>query len=380
MAKSKFFSLGVEEEFQIVDPSTMELRSHIEEVIEEGGMVLRESIRREMHKSVVETGTGICENIEQARKEVTDMRSKLAATAARRGMTIASAGTHPFSHWLEQEITEHERYEVLVEELKNVARKNLIFGLHVHVGFPDRENAIHVINAASYFVPHILALSANSPFWLGQDTGFASYRVKVFENFPRTGLPHHFYGLSSYNDYVEMLIKTGCIDNPKKIWWDIRLHPNFDTIEYRMCDAQMTVDETIGITAMLQALTAKLYQLNRSNLTFRIYRRCYLEENRFRGARFGLQGKMIDFSKHAEIHTKDLLYELLEFVQDGVKEVGCEKEIKLVEKMIENGNGAERQRRVFEDTGSLEAVTRMMVRETHEGIGVEPPLEKESPA
>jgi carboxylate-amine ligase len=375
--KSEFFSLGIEEEFQIVDPKTMELRSHIEEVLRDGGIQLQESVRAEMHKSVVETGTGICPTIEVAREEITELRTGLSKIAKMRGLTIAAAGTHPFSHWLDQEITVHERYEGLVQELQSVARKNLIFGLHVHVGFPDRENAIHVINAANYFIPHIMALCCNSPFWLGQDTGWGSYRVKVFESFPRTGIPHHFHSHSAYQDYVDLLIKTNCIDNPKKIWWDIRLHPNFDTIEFRMCDVQMRVDETIAITALIQALVATLYRLNRSNLTFRVYRRMMLEENRFRAARFGTEGKLIDFSKHTEVPYTELFEELLDFVSEESERLGTMHELQRLRDVLKNGTGAQRQRKVYEETKSFEKVVEYIIRETHHGLGVEPPLEPE---
>ena len=355
LRKKGFFSLGIEEEFQIVDPNTRELRSHIEEVLEQDNIVLRESARREMHQSVVETGTGICKDIQDARKEVTSLRTELARVASFKGMTIADV------------------LDMTVEELKNVARKNLIFGLHVHVGFPDREAAIHVINAASYFVPHLLALSCNSPYWVGQDSGWSSYRVKVFESFPRTGLPQHFHSLSEYEDYVKLLVKLNCIDNPKKIWWDIRLHPTFDTIEFRMCDVQQRVDETLALTAMIQALVAKLYRLHQSNMTFRIYRRMMTDENRFRAARYGTEGKLIDFAKREEVEFTSLFEELFEFVQDEAEELGTSKELNYLRTMIKDGNGAIRQRRAFEKTKSLEGVVDSIIRDTHIGLGVPAP-------
>lgn len=369
-----YYSLGIEEEFQIINPENGELRSHVEEVLEDSGMVLKEYARREMHKSVVETGTGICCDIREARSEIIKIRTLLARVAKQKSLSIASSGTHPFSHWHHQEITEHERYHRLVEELKEVARKNLVFGLHVHVGFPDREAAIQVINAASYFIPHLMAISANSPFWLGEDTGYASYRVKVFENFPRTGAPHFFHSLGAYEDYVKLLLKTNCIDNPKKIWWDIRLHPNFDTIEYRMCDAQMTVDETIAITALLQCLTVKLHRLNQQNLTFRIYRRCYIDENRFRASRYGINGKLIDYGKQSEVPTRELIEELLEFVDDVVDEMGCRDEIRFVSQILVSGTGADRQRAAFCARESRTDLINYMIKETHYGLEVEPLL------
>lgn len=378
MAKGGWFTLGVEEEFQIVDPISGELRSHIEQVLEDGRMVLKESFKSEMHKSVVEAGTGICQSCCEAKAEVLSLRKQLSDFAGQHKLTIASAGTHPTSSWWDQEITEGERYQELVRELQQAARKNLIFGLHVHVGFPDRENAIHVINAARYFVPHVLALAGNSPYWVGMDTGYKSYRVKVFEGFPRTGLPHHFRSLSEYEDYIKVLVKTGCIDNPKRVWWDLRLHPFLDTIEWRVCDAQLRVDETIALAALMQALTAKLYKLVSSNLNFRIYRRLLEDENRFRAARFGIQGKLIDFGKNQEVPFKSLLEELMEFVDPVVDELGCRKEIDYIWEMMKNGTGADRQVRVYEKTKSLKSVIDYIIEETHRGLPDSTPLEKKT--
>src|SRR6201984_1682595 len=325
--KNHVFTLGIEEEFAIVDPVTRELRSHIHEILEDGKVTLKEQIKPEMHQSVVELGTEICRDIDDARNQETELRSRLAALADKAGLKIASVGTHPFSHWRDQLITEGERYQEIVKDMQLVARANLIFGLHVHVGIPNRESAIHVMNQARYFLPHIYALSVNSPFWVGQDTGLKGYRLKVFERFPRTGIPDSFESLSEYDDYCKLLVKTGCIDNAKKIWWDIRLHPFFDTLEVRVCDAQTRVDDTLAIAALIQAVIAKLFKLLRQNITFRIYRRRLLDENRWRAARYGIDGKMIDFGKEAEVDERNLIHELLEFVSTEVKELGSEREM-----------------------------------------------------
>src|SRR5471032_3187006 len=188
-AQDHVFTLGIEEEFQIVDPETRELRSHIQEILADGKMILKEQIKSEMHQSVVELGTEICSDVRCARQQVIELRSELAMLAARDGLKIASAGTHPFSHWMDQLITVDERYAAIVQDLQQIARANLIFGLHVHVGIPDREVAIAVMNQARYILPHLYALSVNSPFWLGQNTGFKAYRHNIFERFPRTGIP-----------------------------------------------------------------------------------------------------------------------------------------------------------------------------------------------
>ena len=308
------FTLGIEEEFQIIDPETRELRSHMHEIVEGGKTILKEQVKAEMHQSVVEVGTNICQDVSEARKEVTYLRKVISEIAAKQGLKFAAAGTHPFSRWQDQAITDHPRYHQIVAELQDTARGNLIFGLHVHVGIPNREVGLAVMNQARYFLPHIFALSANSPFWLGRNTGFKAYRTKVFDKFPRTGIPEHFSSVAEYDSYIDLLIKTNCIDNGKKIWWDLRLHPFFETIEYRICDVPMRIDETIALAALMQAVTAKIYKLMQSNLSFRNYSRALINENKWRAARYGIDGKLIDFGKEEEVSTKDLIYELLEFV------------------------------------------------------------------
>ena len=371
--KDHTFTLGIEEEFAIVDPETRELRSHIQEILEGGKVMLQEQIKPEMHQSVVELGTEICQSVVDARAHVIELRSRLAGLAGRAGLRIASAGTHPFSHWRDQLITQGERYREIVKDMQQLARANLIFGLHVHVGIADREAAIHVMNQARYFLPHIYALSVNSPFWVGQDTGLKGYRLKVFERFPRTGIPDAFESLSEYEDYCKLLVKTGCVDNAKKIWWDIRLHPFFDTLEVRVCDAQSRVDDTLAIAALIQAVIAKLYKLQRQNMSFRIYRRRLIDENRWRASRYGIGGKLIDFGRETEVDTRSLLNELLDFVSTEVNELGSEKEMAHIERIMREGTGADRQLAVWERTHDMKAVVDQLVHETYERLTVPEP-------
>src|SRR3989442_3047192 len=366
--KPHTYTLGIEEEFAIVDPETRELRSHIQEILEGGKVMLKEQIKPEMHQSVVELGTEICQSIVDARAHVLELRSKLAELAGRSGLKIASVGTHPFSHWHDQLITEGERYQEIVKDMQLLARANLIFGLHVHVGIPERESAIHVMNQARYFLPHIYALSVNSPFWVGRNTGLKGYRLKVFERFPRTGIPDAFESLSEYEDFCKLLVKTGCIDNPKKIWWDIRLHPFFDTLEVRVCDAQSRVDDTLAIAALIQAIVAKLFKLLQQNTTFRIYRRRLLDENRWRAARYGIDSKLIDFWRETQDETRSLLNELLEFISTEVNELGSKKEMAHIERIMREGTGADRQLAAFERTKDMKAVVDHIVTETYEGL------------
>jgi carboxylate-amine ligase len=366
--KDHQFTLGIEEEFAIVDPQTRELKSHIQEILEDGKVTLKERVKPEMHQSVVELGTEICRDIADARTHVTQLRAELASLAARAGLKIASVGTHPFSHWRDQLITEGERYKEIVRDMQLLARANLIFGLHVHVGIADREAAVQVMNQARYFLPHIYALSVNSPFWIGHDTGLKGYRLKVFERFPRTGIPDAFESLSEYEDYLKLLVKTGCIDNAKKIWWDIRLHPFFDTLEMRICDAQSRVDDTLAIAALIQAIIARLHKLLHQNITFRVYRRRLLDENRWRAARYGIEGKLIDFGKQTEIETRSLIHELLDFIAPEVDELGSHREMAHIERILREGTGADRQLATFAQTNSINAVVDRIVDETYEGL------------
>ena len=366
--KKPKFTLGIEEEFQIIDPVTRELKSHIEEILEAGKMVLKERVKPELHQSVVEVGTDVCENVADARRSVAALRTDLARLAQKAGLRIAAAGTHPFSHWIDQKISKGDRYQVVLQDLQQIARANLIFGLHVHVGMPDRETAIQLMNTARYFLPHIFALSTNSPFWVGRDTGYKSYRLQVFHRFPRTGIPDAFDSVGEHDEYVNLLIKTGCIDNAKKIWWDIRLHPVFHTLEFRVCDIPMRVDETICLAAIMQAVIAKLYQLYRQNLGFRIYRSRLLAENRWRASRYGISGKMIDFGKQEEVETRSLIGELLEFIDDVVDDLGSRQELDYVQEILRGGTGADRQLEVYNRTKDLKQVVDYIISETHHGL------------
>src|SRR6266700_2126836 len=362
------FTLGIEEEFQLIDPATRELRSHIQQIIEGGKTILQEQLKAELHQSIVELATSICNDARAAREEAIRLRSGLAALAETQGLKIASAGTHPFSHWMDQLITRHDRYATIVKDMQQIARANLVFGLHVHGGIPDREEAIDVMNQARYFLPHLYALSVNSPFWLGQNTGLKAYRQMIFERFPRTGIPDAFDSLSEYEDYLELLVSTNCIDNAKKIWWDIRLHPFFNTIEFRICDAQSRVDDTIALAALMQAIVLKLQKLRRYNVTFRSYPRRLIDENRWRASRYGIDGKLIDFGRKCEVDERDLLHEMLEFIAPEVEELGNHAEIAHIEKIMREGTGADRQLAVWEKTHEIKAVVDQIVAETNEGL------------
>ncbi len=370
MRRRPAFTIGIEEEFQVIDPETGELRSHVSEMFEEGKIVLREHLKPEFHQSMLEVGTGICETITDARRDVIALRSHLVGLARRNGLRVAAAGTHPFSHWASVGLTPNARYEQILSDLQMVARANLIFGLHVHIGIEEREDVIHVMNAARYFIPHILALSVNSPFWLARDTGWQSYRCKVFDKFPRTNVPDYFGSYGEFERFTDLLLKTNCIRDRKQIWWDIRPHSQYSTLEFRMCDVPMRADETIAIAALIQAVTVKLWKLLDQNLGFRLYRRALVMENKWRAARWGLRGKLIDFRKEEEVPTPVLIDEILEFVDDVVDELGSREEVERVRWIVENGTGADRQLAAYRERGNFKGLMDYIVEETQQGLTV----------
>src|SRR6266853_1192808 len=297
------FTIGIEEEYQTVDPETRDLRSHIQaEILEKGKLILQERVKAEMHQSVVEVGTGVCQNIKEAKAEVKMLRRDIIRLAKENGLKLASVATHPFADWRVQEIHPDERYKNIVEDMQLVARANLNFGLHVHIGIEDRETAIHMMNHARYFLPHLLALSTNSPFWLGMNTGLKSYRCKVFDKFPRTNIPDYFPSWGEYENFIKLLIKTNCM------------------------------------------------------------------ENKWRAARYGLDGKMIDFGKQKEVAARDLIREYLDFVDDVVDELDSREELNYVHEILERGSGADRQLRVFQETGDLKKVMDYVIEETEAGL------------
>jgi carboxylate-amine ligase len=342
------FTVGVEEEYMVIDPKTRELKSHEQKIVIEGAKVLGDKVKAEMHQAVVEVGTDICKDVDEAYKDVSMLRKTIHQIGGDIGLWIGAAGTHPFSHWEQQLITDHVRYHQIVHEMQEAARSNLIFGLHVHVGMEDRRMAVHIANSARYFLPHVYALSTNSPFWEGRITGFKSFRTKVFDKFPRTGIPDHFESIEAYESYVNLLIKTNCIDNAKKIWWDLRVHPFFNTVEFRICDVPLTVEETIGIAALFQGICAKLYKLRSKNMNFISYHRALINENKWRASRYGIDGTMIDFGKETEVNTRTLILELLDFIDDVVDELGSRDSLKFIHRILDHGTGADRQIKAFE--------------------------------
>jgi len=354
----KTFTLGVEEEYMVLDPQTHELKSHEQKIVHEGQKLIKEKVKAEMHQAVVEVGTDICKDVDEAFHDVCELRKTISGIADNLCFAMGAARTHPFSHWESQLITDHARYNEIVNELQEAARSNLIFGLHVHVGMETREMANHIANSTRYFLPHIYALSTNSPFWEGRLTGYKSFRTKVFDKFPRTGIPEAFESIEAYESYVKLLVKTNCIDNAKKIWWDLRVHPFFNTVEFRICDVPMTVDETIALATLFQAVCAKIYKLRSMNMNYIQYSRALINENKWRAGRYGIDGKLIDFGKEEEVSTRFLILELLDFIDDVVDELGSRHRLKNVTDILDSGTGADRQLAVYEKTKDLVEVAK----------------------
>ena len=366
--KAPSLTLGIEEEYQIVDPATGELRSYITEILQGDHMVLGE-VKPELHQSMVEIGTKVCRTPADVRAELVRLRGLVMDLAGRSGLHIVAAGTHPFSKWTEQEITPLERYMGVKQDLQDLAQQLLIFGTHIHVGIEDRDFMIEAMNVARYLLPHVLCLSTSSPFWQGRKTGLKSYRSIVFRNFPRTGIPPILRGNSDYQELLSSLQRTHCIPDGSKIWWDVRPHHAYPTLEFRVCDVCTRVEEAVCLTAILQAVVAKIWKLRRDNLTFRVYPSTMVEENKWRAVRFGLDGKLIDFGKEQELPARELIAEVLEwFIDDVVDELGSRREVEYAFRILREGTSADRQLAVYEQTGDLRAVVDHLIGETAEGV------------
>ncbi len=362
-------TIGVEEEYQIIDPDTRELKSYITQLLNEEGMIIDREVKPELLQSQVELGTKVCANLDELHDELARQRGAIVYLAEQKGLAIASAGTHPFSHWKQQEVTPKERYMGSMKELGDVGQRLLIFGMHVHIGIEDREFAIDCMNVTRYLIPHILALSTSSPFWNGRKTGLKSYRSVVFSDLPRTGLPDYFRDWSAFQLFVHRLVHTGCIPDASKIWWDVRPHFLYPTLEFRMCDAVTTLDEALAIAALLQAVIAWLWDLRQNNMTFRLYRRDLIEENRWRAIRYGIDGHMIDWGKEEEFPTRWLIRELLRLVDPYVNQLGSRPYIEHIYTILEHGSSADRQLRVYEASGGdVKAVVDYLIEETKRGV------------
>jgi carboxylate-amine ligase len=377
-------TIGIEEEYMVVDPGTRGLTASVTDILDQGKEILGPQIKAEFLQSQVEVGTIICKDIHEARADLSRLRRIVGQVAVENGKAIAAAATHPFSRWQQQQITDDQRYEDLQSDMQEVARRLLIFGMHVHLGFGDDEHSralmIDIQNQLRYFLPHILALTTSSPFWHGRNTGLKSYRSVIFESLPRTGIPPIFNSYEEYDRFVMLLGSTGALGragaDATKIWWDARPNPRIGTLEIRVPDMCTTIDEAICITAIIQSLVAKLIKLRASNQSWRLYRSELIHENKWRAARYGINGSLIDFGTEEAVFVTDLWAHLLDFIDDVVPELGTRKDVEFVHTILKNGTSADRQIATYNaalaegcsDEQALIKVADCIIRETLQGV------------
>ncbi len=368
------FSLGIEEEFQLLRRKTGELCSCAQSVLAKGAPYLEEQIKPEMLQSTVELISNVFPDIAAARTELHTLRILLSRLANEEGLALVSAGTHPSALWVDQERTDGERYIELEKEYQDVGRSILIFGLHVHVGIENKELAMRVMNQSRTWLPQLIAISSNSPFWQGRMTGIKSYRSVVWKRFPRSGVPEAFASRGHFDSYVQDLVEMGCIDNGKKIWWDIRPHPFFDTIEFRACDMPATIEDTLAIAALCQALVAKLTYLDGHGKPAPTLKRDYIDENKWRAMRYGLDAEIIDFTQRRRINMRDSIRELLDFVDEVVDDLGSRREINYLRALMDDahGTGADRQMTFYkENNEDISKVNQFLMEQTMQGVTLE---------
>jgi carboxylate-amine ligase len=359
------FSLGVEEEFQLLNPETYDLTSRFDEVLTAAGGDPR--IKAELLQSTAEVATDVARDVREAIEHARDLRRRVRDAAAANGVVVASAGTHPFSRYEHQDVTEEDRYRDLVESLQWVVDRQLIFGLHVHVGMASADQAIQVANALRTWLPELLALSANSPYWHGRDTVLASARSKVFDAMPRSGLPPAFSSFEEFELLVERGVRTNSFDDYTYIWCDLRPHPKLGTIEIRVCDAQTRIENVAAIVALVQSLAAALAERHEREGALPIQPVTLIAENKWRAARYGLDADLVDLEHDTERPAREAVRALLETAEAAARRLGCAEELREVEGVLERGTGADEQRRVHERTGSLLAVAQWLVEHSTDG-------------
>ena len=360
----KELNIGVEEEYQLIDPKTGELTSYVTELLEEGSLVSENDVKPELLQSQIEIGSNVCNTVEELEEDLSRLRLLIKKYANKKSLDFMAAGTHPFSHWKNQVVTDKTRYHGFMDSTQYVGKRMLIFGMHVHLGIKDPDLRIDVMNQMRYFIPHIMALSSSSPFWQVSYTVFKSFRSIIFEDLPRTGVPETFRSYQEYDRYVQTLIASKSIDDPTKIWWDMRPHSIYPTLEFRMCDCCTSLKDAVSIAALLQALVAKVITLRKSNQQWRNYRGSLIHENKWRAAQKGVKSKLIDLGAEKEISFADLISEMLEFIDDVVDDLGTRKYIDNILKISKEGSSADKQIEIYKDTGDMQKVVDFLIDET----------------
>jgi carboxylate-amine ligase len=366
------FKIGIEEEYQIIDPKTRELKSYITQILEQGQLIFGDGLKPELHQSMLEIVTPVCNDITEARSQLTHLRREIIQLASKNNLSILAAGAHPFSNWQTQDITPFERYLGVKKDMQVLAEQLLIFGTHIHIGIEDRDFMIEAMNVMRTFLPLLLCLSTSSPFWLGRDTGLKSYRSIIFRSLPRTGIPRTLRSWGEYKYIVEGLVKVKCIPDGTKIWWDIRPNWNYPTLEIRICDAPTYIDTTLCIAAIIQALIYKLWKMRHEATGFRVYPTTLIDENKWRAVRYGLEGNLIDLGKMEERPAREMICELIEkHIDDVLDELGSRKEVEFAYKILEVGSSADRQLAVYKNTGDFKTVVDQLINETAKGTELE---------
>jgi len=366
---SEPFTLGIEEEFQILDPETGELVSRIDEVMGKAEPGIEENLQSELFQAVVETASDICADIDELHDDVCRLRGALLDTMAEKGYTIAAAGTHPFALWEEQDYTDRDRYDELIEDVQWPAKRELIFGQHVHVAVENAPQAIYVNNGLRPFLPILLALSTNSPFWRGVGTGLKSTRVRIFDALPRTGIPREFSSFADFQAAIDTLAAGGSIEDVTKIWWDVRPRPDLGTVEMRVPDLPTTVEESVALAALTQALVVRLardFERGEEQPIQHIPE--VIDENRWRALRDGLEADLIRADEENGVETMSVesaVEDTLALVDDVVQDLGLKDEMATIEDIVQRGEtGADRQLRIYEETGDFTEVMRDLVDRT----------------
>jgi carboxylate-amine ligase len=373
MIKTPTFTVGVEEEYLLVDKETRDLVvDPPASIMDDCQKVLQRQVSPEFMKAQIEIGTKVCNSIDEVRTDLARLRSVIVDVTGKHGLAPIAASTHPYARWLDQKHTERERYETLSSEMQAAARRLLICGMHVHVGIEDDELRIDLMNQFSYFLPHLLALSCSSPFWEGEDTGLKSYRLTVFDALPRTGLPEHFASWAEYRRHVDVLIHAGLIKDATKIWWDMRPSDRYPTLEVRVADVCTRLDDAVCIASLVVCALRMLYRLRCENRRWRIYTRMLLMENRWRAMRYSFDEGLIDLAKGIIVPHSELVDEMLGIIREDAEELGCLKDVEHARKILADGTSAHRQIASYNkalESGkneheALQAIVDMLIEET----------------
>lgn len=343
------FTIGIEEEYLLVDKATRSLVVNPpKSLLKECKELLGNQVTNELLLSQIEIGTKVCHNVQEAHEDLSKLRKNIVEVTARHGLAPIACSTHPFSRWSEQEQTPKDRYELLTREMQAVARRMLICGMHVHVGINDDDLRIDLMSQLSYFLPHLLSLSCSSPFWNGEDTGLKSYRLTIFDNLPRTGIPTEFQSFSDYKRHIEILTNAGVMEDSSKIWWDIRPSAKYPTLETRIMDVCTRIDDAISLAALVVSTLRALYRLRMKNQRWRDYSSMLIRENRWRAMRYSFDEGLIDFGKGSIVPFEELLDEFIEISIEDAKTLGCDKEVMATKNILKRGTSAHRQLKTYE--------------------------------